>query len=213
MAGAILCPQCPDRTRLVLNGKTAHISCGVVDLNVAHGKWITFTACSSLLFSCHLHRPALLASTRPRRIASTDDFHATMDLPVNASLTLADKIVLDNLRSSKPSSAQDAKTVSLLDEQNSVASADFLPTVFTTFPEPPALNRAWRAYTACASRIVRRPTDIGVLFVSPKWLDVEKADGGISNAIDHEHLHTRSLPQPHPALPRDLAAQRTLALP
>jgi hypothetical protein len=87
-----------------------------------------------------------------------------MDLPVNASLTLADKIVLDNLRSSKPSSrVQDDKTVLLLDEQNNPSATDFLPAVFTVLPEPPARSRPWQAYTGWASRtVVRRPTDIGV---------------------------------------------------
>lgn len=85
-----------------------------------------------------------------------------MDLPVNASLTLADKIVLDNLRSSKPSRAQDDKTVLLLDEQNNPSATDFLPAVFTVLPEPAAGNRLWQAYTGWASRtVVRRPTDIG----------------------------------------------------
>lgn len=103
----------------------------------------------------------MLASARPL-VNKQFQAHDTMDLPVNESLTLADKIVLDNLRSNKPSPLQDEKTVSLLDEQNNPSSTDFLPTVFTIFPEPPALNGAWKAYTACASRIVRRPTDIGV---------------------------------------------------
>lgn len=86
-----------------------------------------------------------------------------MDLPVNESLTLADKIVLDNLRGVKPAAAQDDKTVLLLEELNNPSSPNFLPTVFTIFPEPPPLNRLWRAYLKWASGVVRRPTDLGEL--------------------------------------------------
>lgn len=132
--------------------------------------------CSIAYFSryinCNLHPPARLCSSRLL-------FHEyieqpTMDLPVNESLTLADKIVLDNLRSSKSTTSQDDKTVLLLDALNSPSSTHFQPTVFTQFPEPPALNGLWQAYTAFASGIVRRPTDIGMsvvsLFIQVKWL-------------------------------------------
>lgn len=107
-----------------------------------------------------------------------------MDLPVNESLTLADRIVLDNLRSSvhkTTPSDQDSKTVQLLDGLGSPTSEDFQPTIFTALPEPQLQysNRPWKAYLRWATGAVRRPTDVGECSGVLACLHCASADGVI----------------------------------
>jgi hypothetical protein len=82
-----------------------------------------------------------------------------MDIPVNPSLTLADKIVLDNLRNDghvKQLPDQDSKTVALLDGLN-----DSSPTIVTSWDLASNSNWLVAAYTRWASGITRHPQDVG----------------------------------------------------
>lgn len=106
-----------------------------------------------------------------------------MELAVNESLTLADKIVLDNLRGGhdKDGRLQDEKTVSLLEGLNGPSSPTFLPTIFTTLPEPSpsSSNILWRTYIRWASGVVRTPTDIGEHSVSCKCYSLLISDNSM----------------------------------